>query len=192
MAKKHSARRRSAAEKQPVFDDSMYDNVRYSMTFEYGELGLTRASELLAPRARTYLLAGCVASLVLLIFVTLVMGDSYPLLIAAFVVALCLLNAFANIAHIRLNYVRASTIDPASYDGTIHVVVDDEAVHVRDTRGVGGDYPLAELKHVNANSEGILARFGYRRYVFVPRKALSEGRFNSLAQLLKDAAAKGR
>ncbi len=191
MAKKHKTRRKASAEgKLPTFDDSMYDNVRYSMTFEYGEVGLTRASELLAPRARGFILAASFVFLVILIILALTMQDNYPLLILVFVIAFCLLQAFSNISFLRLNYVRASTIDPDLYDGIIHVVVDEDTVHVRDTRDVGEDYALADLKHVSANADGILARFGRRRYVFIPRGALSEGRYRSLGQLLLDTAAK--
>lgn len=194
MAKKrHHTRRKAATENLPAFDDSKYDNVRYSMTFEYGELALTRASELLAPHARTYLTIGCAVSLVALIILAITQGnDNYPVVIAVSVVAFALLTAVTSYGTLRLNYVRASTLDPDLYDGTLHVVIDDETVHMEDTRGVGGDYALADLKHVNDNSDGILARFGYRTYVYFPRSAMSEGRFRSLRQLLRDEAAKSK
>lgn len=185
MAKKNAARHKAAAGTHPAFDDSKYDHVLYSMTFDYNELGLARASELLAPRLRGALSAASFISLAVLVLAALAFGNQgYPLLIALFLVSVGLLYASSNIARLRLRYARTTTLDPAAYDGTLHVAVEEDAVHVSDARGAGGDYPLAELRTSNSSPEGILAGFGAKRYVFVPRSSMSEGRFRELAALL--------
>lgn len=191
MAKRHTARRRPAAGQGPSFDDSAYDNVLHSVTFEYGELALTRASELLAPRLRGALTTGSFVSLVVLVLAALIVGDrGYALLIALFVLSLGVMFASSNVSALRLRYARSTTLDPAAYDGTLHVVVCDDAVHVRDASGAGADYPLAELRTVSHSSEGVLAGFGSRRYAYVPRSAMSEGRFRELTRLLEGALPK--
>ena len=191
MAKKNAARRKAIAESQPAFDDSKYGNVLYSMTFDYNELSLTRASELLAPRMRGALSAASFISLAVLVLAALAFGNQgYPLLIALFLVSVGLLYASSNIARLRLRYARTTTLDPAAYDGALHVAVEDDAIHVHDAQGAGGDYPLSELKTSISSSEGILAGFGSKRYVFVPRSSMSESRFHELARMLAERCPK--
>ena len=187
MAKKNTARRKAVAGKEAAFDDSRYGNVLYSMTFDYNELGLTRASELLAPRMRSALSAGSFVSLALLVLAALVFGDQgYPLLIVLFLISVGFLYASSNIARLRLRYARTTTLDPVAYNGTLHVAVGDDAIHVRDSQGAGGDYPLSELKTLGSSPEGLVAGFGSKRYVFVPRSSMSEGRFHELARMLDE------
>ena len=191
MAKKNAARRKAIAESQPSFDDSKYGNVLYSMTFDYNELSLTRASELLAPRMRGALSAASFISLAVLVLAALAFGNQgYPLLIALFLVSVGLLYASSNIARLRLRYARTTTLDPTAYDGALHVAVEDDAIHVHDAQGAGGDYPLSELKTSISSSEGILAGFGSKRYVFVPRSSMSESRFHELARMLAERCPK--
>lgn len=187
MAKKSSQRRRALTDGRPAFDDSAYDNLLVSATFEPTELGLSRAAELMGPRLRANLTAGTFASLAVLVLVALAVGNqSYPLLIALFLVSLGFLYASSNVGRLRLRYARSTTLDPAGFQGSVHVAVCEDAVHVRDEGGAGWDYPLSELKVVNGNAEGVLAGFGQKRYVYVPRNALSEGRFRELVRFLEE------
>lgn len=187
MAKKSSARRRGDREARRTFDDSAFGNVRFSATYEYNELALARASELLAPRLRNALTMATFASLALLVLSALVFGNqAFVVLIVFFVVSVGLMYGMSNVSALRLSYARSSTLSTEDYDGTLHVAVCDDAVHVRDGMGVGGDFPLSELKTVNSTSDGVLAGFGARRYAYVPRSAMSEGRFRELVRFLKE------
>ena len=65
-------------------------------------------------------------------------------------------------------------------------VVCDDAVHVQTSLGSSATYPLSDLKWVSATDECLLASFGHGRYVYVPRRCLSENRYRDLIRFLED------
>ena len=78
----------------------------------------------------------------------------------------------------------AEILDPAAYEGNIHVVACDDALHLEDTHGTKMRFDYADLRVVYPTSEFVVAGFGGKRYVYVPRSALSEGRFRELVRIL--------
>lgn len=185
MAKKSPARRKEAAGERAAFDDSKYEGIHTSTTFDYNELSLIRASECLAPQLENVLTIASFASLILLVLLALALGnDAWLPLIALFLVAVALLYVTRNWAKLQVRYARTTTLDPACMGGRMHVVVCEDAVHVEDETGKTGTYPLSDLRVVYENSDFILAGFTGKRYVYVPRSSLSEGRFHDLARFL--------
>ena len=67
-----------------------------------------------------------------------------------------------------------------------HVAVTDDAVHVENEDGELGCYSLSELRVVHSTSEFLVADFGEKRYVYVPRSALSENRYRDLVRFLNE------
>lgn len=185
MAKKPQ-RRRDAQQAAPLFDDSGYEDVRYAATFDYDELALSRAAELLGgERAKNALTAvnfGILAAIVLLLVID--QRNVVPAVIGvvAFVVVSTLSNKWGRA---QLAYARRSTLALAVPSEKRHVVVCADAVHTRSESGTTATYPLSELRVVRSNGDCLVAGFGQRRYVYVPRRALSEQRFRDLVSFLR-------
>ena len=185
MAKKSSARRREQSA-QSLFDDSKYADVRVSATFEYNELSLSRAAEQLAPRLKSSMVFVNLASLLALVAAAILVPDLSALLIGLFVVAVVMMYVQYNWNKLIVSYARTTTLDPASHEGSIHVVACDDALHLEDAGGSEERYDYADLRVVYPTSEFVVAGFGSKRYVYVPRSALSEGRFRELVRLLDE------
>ena len=183
MAKKSSARRREQSA-QSLFDDSKHADVRVSATFEYNELSLSRAAEQLAPRLKSSMVFVNLASLLALVAAAILVPDLSALLIGLFVVAVVMMYVQYNWNKLIVSYARTTTLDPASHEGSIHVVACDDALHLEDAGGSEERYDYADLRVVYPTSEFVVAGFGSKRYVYVPRSALSEGRFRELVRIL--------
>ena len=185
MAKKSAARRREQSA-QSLFDDSKYEGVRVSATFEYNELSLSRAAEQLAPRLKSSMVFLNLASLLALVASAVLLPDLSALLIALFVVAVIIMYVQYNWNKLAASYARTTTLDPAAHEGSVHVVACDDALHLEDAGGTQEHYDYADLRVVYPTSEFVVAGFGKKRYVYVPRSALSEGRFRELVRLLDE------
>lgn len=183
MAKKSSARRREQSA-QSLFDDSKYENVRVAATFEYNELSLSRAAEQLAPRLKSSMVFVNLASLLALVAAAILVPDLSALLIGLFVVAVVMMYVQHNWNKLAVRYARTTTLAPSAYEGSIHVVACDDALHLEDAHGVDARFDYADLRVVYPTSEFVVAGFGKKRYVYVPRSALSEGRFRELVRIL--------
>ena len=163
MAKKSAVRRRS---EQSEFSDDAFENVRASMTYDYNELVLARAAERIHPRTKQYLTFVNLASLLILVF--------------------CAWNFRDNWNTIQLRVARRGSLALEGPNERRHVVVCDDAVHVQTNLGSSTTYPLSDLKWVSATDECLLASFGRRRYVYIPRRCLSENRYRDLIRFLED------
>ena len=67
-----------------------------------------------------------------------------------------------------------------------HVAVGEKSVHVENEAGELGCYDLSDLRAVHSTSEFLVADFGQKRYVYVPRSALSENRYRDLVRFLNE------
>ena len=184
MAKNSPARRRDIAAKG-AFDDGAYDNVVLSATFEQNELTLNRAAEQLAPRLKSSFTFVNLASLLVLVAAAVLFGDLTAVLIVLFLIAIALLYVSSHPNRLAVRYARGTNLSPSAYEGSVHVVVCDDAVHVEDEGGSHETFPFSELRSVRSTPDCVVAGFGRRRYVFVPRSALSEGRFRELIRVLE-------
>lgn len=187
MAKK-SSRRKAAAQAQSAFDDKKYEGVRFSATFEYNELTFTRAAEQLFPRGRS---AATIVTFLLLVLLVLtaLMLENTPVLVVLFVLCLVAMNAATRWSDLQIWYARSTTLAPGDGAERRHVVVCEDEVHVEDESGDDAAYPLSSLRVVYATSDFLVAGFGNKRYVYVPRSALSESRFRDLVGFLDAHAA---
>lgn len=191
MAKKSakSAARRRDGEKgvEPFrFDDSKYGHTLFSASFDYGELNFARAAEMLAPRAPLALkLVSAVPLLGIVLCAVFARGNNMPLYVC-FALAMGCIVLTGNWDRCLRGYARQSTLAPAAGGERRHVAVTEDAVHLENEQGPIGSYDLSELRTVYRNSDCILAGFGDRRYVYVPRVALSEGRFRELGRFLEE------
>lgn len=183
MAKKSAVRRRS---EQSEFSDDAFENVRASMTYDYNELVLARAAERIHPRTKQYLTFVNLASLLILVFCAWNFRDNNALLIVLAVIAFALLYVWANWNTIQLRLARRGSLALEDPNERRHVVVCDDAVHVQTNLGSSTTYPLSDLKWVSATDECLLASFGRRRYVYIPRRCLSENRYRDLIRFLED------
>lgn len=191
MAKKTTARRRAAKAKAqadaPVkFNDEKYPDVRFSATFDYDEISFVRAAEQLGPRAKTAMTAANFGSLVVLVLVALFAGDQTALLVVLFLVAVALIYGSRNWQGLQLRYARGTMLAPDPEAGRTHVVVCEDGVHVENEKGHVTDCDYSDLRFVHSTGESLVAVFSGRRYVFVPRSALSESRFHELVKFLRE------
>lgn len=193
MAKKSPARRKRTAEQAEKFSDEKYEDVRFSATFDYNEISLARAAEMLTPHAQTVMLSATFVSLAGIVLVALVSEDlsnaTFPL-VMLFAVSVALLVARSNWAYYQTSFARGTTLNPEDHGGRMHVAVCDDAIHTQDAAGNEAAYPFLELRRVYATSESVLACFTDRRYVYVPREGLSENRFRELKHYLDERSPK--
>lgn len=187
MAKKTAravARRKNA--ERTTFNDKKYGHTLFSATFEYGEGALARSSELLGLRLKNILTGVSFAALLSMILVLLIDSSMVVLIGALFVVAAALVMMTTRWNWFQLRYARSTTLAAPSTPERLHVAVTDDAVHVEGENGERGCYKLSDLRVVHSTSEFLVADFGERRYVYIPRKALSEGRYRSLLEFLRE------
>lgn len=188
MAHKSPAARRRPD--QATFNDDAYEGVRFSATFDYGDLMLGRAAELLAPRARRAVQAAEIAVLLCIVGIAVFFGTdstTVPLVglaVAAFVLLL-LSNRWGDL---QVRYAGSGSLAPAEGGERMHVVVCDDAVHVQSDKRPVANYSLSDLRVVYDNADYLIAGFGGRDYVYVPRVSLSESRYRDLARFLHERA----
>ena len=161
MSKKTAVRRK---DETGEFDNSAYENVRVSATFDYNEVTLSYAAELVAPNVKRTL---------------------GPISFVALIV-MALLFVWSNWNRVQTHVACRSSLALDGGSERRHVVVCDDAIHTETSAGKHETYPLSELKTLHATDECLLAGFGRGRYVFIPRKALSEGRYRSLIEFLEE------
>ena len=189
MAKKNAARRKdkgAGGAPNNGFANKSYEGEHFSATFEYNELCLVRAAELMAPRLKNVLLAANFVALLAIIFVAIVAEGFVALIVVLFIISVGLYYAVHNWSKLQLRYARSTNLLPRPGVTRYRVVVCNDAVHAEDDQGGEESFDLASLAHVNANSESILACFGEKRYVYIPRSALSETRFRELTHFLDE------
>ncbi|RVU96689.1 hypothetical protein EII22_10730 [Coriobacteriales bacterium OH1046] len=168
-------------------DDGKYGEVLYSFSYEMDDLNYFNAAGLVGSNRMQQILTGSSMVLLLLIIGSLYDREHplYPVAIAAFILFLALSIASQNWTRIRDRYVSRSSL--TQLGGTDrHVVVTAEAMIVEGPDDTVSSYPLSEFKKLAEDSDGALAKFGRRRYVYIPRKALSETRYRSLTKMLRE------
>ncbi len=168
------------------FDDSKYGRTLFSASFDYGELSFARAVEMLAPRVPTALKLVSVVPLLGIVLAALLVGTDSVALYASFAVALVCIVATGNWSRVLTGYARKTTLAPAEGGERRHVAVTEDAVHVESERGPIGSFDLSDLRTVYHTAECVVAGFGEGRYAYVPRSALSEGRFRELCRFLDE------
>ncbi|MBM6676953.1 hypothetical protein H6A07_09425 [Olsenella uli] len=184
MAKRNTraAARKDAA--QPRFDDKKYEGVLFSATYECNELALARASETLGQRLKTGLTAASFVSLLLMLVSLLVDNEATPFVIVLFLVSLVLVYGTTRWDRLQLAYARRTVLAPVASGEQRHVAVCEGGVHVENEAGPLLDLDYSDLRFVRQNGDCVVAGFGQRRYVYVPRSAMSENRFRDLGRFL--------
>ena len=189
MAKARKGARATAARQgaEPArFDDRRFGKPLFAATFECNELALTRGAETIGHRMRGALTAASFVALLALVIVTLVDDRAMVLMIAVFAVSLALVIATSRWDRLQRAYARHTTLAALSDSEACHVVVCEDSVHVENEDGPIGDFALSDLRTVHQNADCVVAGFGRRRYVYVPRMAMSENRFRELGRFLKE------
>lgn len=188
MSKKSPARHREGAPAPSWFDDARYEGVRFSATFEYNELSLNRAAEQIAPRLKGILTVADFGSLVVLILLAMALRDQTLLLVIVFLIPATLLYVTNNLSSLQVRYARGTNLDPVTMGSRVHVTVCENSLHLCNDEGGQQDFDLSDLRFVHDTSDFLVAGFARRRYVFVPRSALSENRFHDLVRFLGEKA----
>lgn len=183
MAKKTAVRRK---DESGEFDNSAYENIRVSATFDFNEVSLSYAAELVAPNVKRTLGPISFFALILLVFAAWQFRDQQTFLIVPAIIVMALLFVWSNWNRVQTRVICASSLALNGGAERHHVVVCDDAIHTETDKGERATYPLSELKTLHATDECLLAGFGHRRYVYIPRKALSEGRYRSLIEFLEE------
>ena len=189
MAKKASARRKDEAADEG-FANNKYADERIAATFDYNELCLARASELLAPRLRAGLTVATFAALLGVIFIASVARDQLVLLVILFFAAFALLQAMQNVSKLKLRFARSTNLSPEAASPRYRAVICGDAVHLENSEGGVEDFSLIDLRRVHESPDSILACFTDKRYVYLPRSAFSEGRFRETSRILNESLKK--
>lgn len=189
MAKKKAnaaARRRDNTEH---FDDSAYEGIRYSLTYEMDELSFSRAAALLAPPWLYN--AALVCSLIGLIGIILVLvADQNNVIPAVIFFAIAILGSVVgnNWTRMVASRARKTTLGLPGEDKHRHVVITDKDLFELGPDDRKVSYPLSDLKRAAGDDEGCILDFGAKRYVYVPRAAMSENRYRSLVREARERA----
>ena len=191
MAKKKTNRKKRsvAAASEPAykFDDEKYGDVRFSATYDYGELALSKAASYLGgQRARAVSLAVSMVCLALMLVVLIADSHNLGPALVLLLVSGAGTIAITNWHKMQLNYARKSTL---AYTGEArrHVVIAGDKVYCVAPGGDEDVFSLSDLRTVSADEDGLLAGFGGRRYVYVPAAAMSASRFQELVRELEAA-----
>lgn len=190
MAKKKTARkaRPTSVETSYKSDDEKYEGLRFSATYDYGELALSKAASYLGgQKAR---IASFVVSMVCLaLMIVVLLADSHNMAPAIVLLVLSMggTAVSTNWHNMQLNYARNSSLGFKGTSSRRHVVVTGDAVYVADESGAEERYDLSDLRSVSADEDGLLAGFGGRRYAYVPSAAMSASRFQELSRELEAA-----
>ena len=187
MAKKSTkpAARRQAAG-GAAFDDKKYGRTLFSATFDYSELTLARAAELLGNGVKNALTGCAFATLLAMIIVILVDDSLFVLVGILFVASFALIMVTSRWSSLQVRYARTTTLAAPASAERRHVAVGEKSVHVENEAGELGCYDLSDLRAVHSTSEFLVADFGQKRYVYVPRSALSENRYRDLVRFLNE------
>ena len=124
--------------------------------------------------------------LILLVLVALWAKDAIIVMIVLFVIATALSYVTSNWRKLQLRYARTTSLGSWTQVGRLHVAFCDDALHVEDKTGELATYPTSELRYVHETGDFVVAGFGRKRFVYVPRAALSENRWRELLRFLKD------
>lgn len=190
MAKKKTVRKTRPASSAPShkFDDEKYEGLRFSATYDYGELALSKAASYLGgQKARIASLAVSMACLALMIIVLLADANNLVPAIVLLVLSMAGTVVSTNWHNMQTNYARNSSLDFRGTATRRHVAVTQTAVYVADDFGAEECYDLSDLRSVSADDDGLLAGFGGRRYAYVPASSMSASRFKELARDLEAA-----
>lgn len=191
MAKKKSNRKkRSAASSAPAvkYDDEKYGDVRFSLTYDYGELALSKAASYLGgQKARLASLALSMVCLVLMIVVLIADSHNLGPAMVLLLVSLVGTTMTTNWHSMQVRYARKSSLGYEGSEVRRHVVVTDEAAYVVEEDGSDAKYALSELRSLSSDDDGLLAGFGNRRYVYAPAAAMSASRYQELVHFLEAA-----
>ena len=186
MARK-SSKKTAPEQEKPKFDDARYGEVLYSYSFDLDNEKYFNASGLVGTSRLQQIYT--IASMACLLLIILSLYDRehpiYPIAIVCFILFVGGSIAYNRSVQIRDRYVSKSTLAQTD-DKARHVVVTPEKIVVEGPGDTVSEYSLSEVKKVAEDEDGALAKLGGRRYVYVPRKALSESRFNGLVKLLRE------
>lgn len=189
-AKRRERARERSAEKHR-FDDSKYDGVLFSATYDYNELLFSRAAETLGPRLGVAVRACAFISLAAMIILIMIFDTATLPVVIALVASLVFVWATTNWGRLQTTYARKRTTLAVAPGGEQrHVAITANEVHVENEQGPLGDYNLSDLSVAHQNGDCTVMGFGGGRYAFVPSSALSEGRYHDLGRLLDERLAK--
>lgn len=160
MAKKKTARktRPASAETAHKFDDEKYEGLRFSATYDYGELALSKAASYLGgQKARIASFAVSMACLALMIVVLIANANNLAPAIVLLVLSMAGTAVSTNWHNMQLGYARNSSLGFKGTSSRRHVVVTGDAVYVADESGAEERYDLSDLRSVSADEDGLLA-----------------------------------
>ena len=185
MAKKNT---KNAAPKQerPRHDDGKYGEVLYSFSYDMDDINLFNASSLIGP-SRIHQVFPIASMLLLLVIIGSLYDREhpiYPLAITAFVLFIGISSMINNWTKVRDWYVtKTNLMQPGDPERRVVVTADTMVVEGPDDAVT--TYPLSELKAVALDDDGALAKFGGKRYVYIPARALSDTRYAALVKMLR-------
>ena len=168
MAKKTAVRHK---DESGEFDNSAYENVRVSATFDYNEVALSYAAELIAPNVKRTLGPISFVALILLVFAAWQFRDQQTFLIAPAIIVMALLFVWSNWNRVQTHVAVRSSLALDGGSERRHVVFCDDAVHTETSGGKHETYPLGgalsqpdRVPWGEARALGAVARPWRRRY----------------------------
>lgn len=188
MAKKTKTRQgeRAAArrdDRSDRYDDSAYEDLRYSITYSMDELQFSRAASLVAP-SWLYNVGMGIAFVGLVAIILLLISNPDNLVPALVCMAVSLIGTYitGNWSSVVMRMAAGSTLALTGTDNHRHVVITDTELTELGPDDRKATYPLSDLKKVHADDDACVLDFGSKRYVYAPKSAMSENRFRALVR----------
>ncbi len=189
MAKRPNAKARKATEEAARQSklDKRYGKPLFSLSYDMNEYELARAANLYGPDRMKDLFNGvAILSLALLIFALVSMVDNIALTISLLVIAVVTSSITTNWSRFATFLARKSTLGLVGENNRHHIVVTEDKVVDEGPDDRVAEYPLSKLKHSRSSNEATVVNFGSKRYVYIPRAPMSEGRYQALIRFLLD------
>lgn len=184
---KSSAKKAAPKAERPKHNDEQYGEVLHSLSYEFNSENYFNAAGLVgSSRMQQYI---TVASMGLLLLIIASLYDQehplYPGAIAGFILFLLLSITANRWPQLRDAYLKESTL-ALTEDTHRHVVVTPGEIIVEGPGEEVNRYPISQIKKIAEDSDGALVKLGAMRYVYIPRKSVSETRYRALLKTLRN------
>ena len=182
------AKKAAPKQEKPKRDDEKYGDVQYSFSYDMDDLNFYNATCLIGSGRLQQFFPPIGMILLLIIILSLYDREHpiYPLAVAAFISFIALSTVINKWTTIRNWYVAKTTLGQLGSPER-HVVVTADTITQEGPDDTVATYPLSEIRRVAEDDDGALVKLGKGRYVYIPRKALSDSRYNALVKMLRGA-----
>ncbi|MGI6231192.1 MAG: hypothetical protein ACOYJL_09900 [Tractidigestivibacter sp.] len=187
MSKKQSSKAKAAEEARQEKSDRKYGTPLFSLTYEMNELEFSRAATLVySDRIKDALTAVSIVSIVLMIMSIIQNPDDLFLAMIFVVLSVVATAVSSSWPSITANRARNTSLGLVGENNRRHVVVTADKVVEEGPDDRVEEIPISDLSAFRWNDDFCVAAFSKKRFIYVPRSAMSEGRYRNLLRYFQE------